>query len=423
MKIMKHILEKEILPAFGCTEPIALAYAAAMAYKEIGGNVLSLECKASGNIIKNVTSVIIPGTNGLYGMKAALAAGIAAKTPELKMEILSSLNDVKRVELNKLLNENKIIVQAIESDKSLYIEVKVTSDKGYAMVLIEDNHDNIIYIERNGKVVYKSTKDTKTEKIADLGQKELCLKDIFEYAENTSLENLDTIRKSILLNKEICNEGLKGSYGLGIGNFLKESNFSDNFAQNVLQHTISLTVAGTDARMAGCILPAMSNSGSGNQGIATTMPVVSYGEYLNVDEEKLVRAVTLSNLVTIYLKKKLGRLSSLCGAVLAAGGASCGIIYLLDGNVEDMEKSINNIMGNIAGIFCDGAKAGCSLKIATGTFVAILSAHSALEGNSIKGTDGIVENSVEKTLDNYSRISHDGLKELDGILLDIMLKK
>ncbi|AOY76510.1 serine dehydratase subunit alpha family protein [Clostridium formicaceticum] len=421
---MRDILEREILPALGCTEPIAVAYAAATAYKEIEGNIHSVECYASGNIIKNVTSVIIPGTNGLCGMKAAVAAGIAAKTPELKMEVLSSLDDTKLTVLRKLLNEDKITVRPSKSDKGLYIEVKVITDHGYALVLIEDAHDNIVYIEKNSEVIYEVIcKDKRVEEYSDGVCEDLSLEKILQYIENASLENLDVVKKSILLNKKICDEGLKNNYGLAMGKYLKDLNLSGEISNNGLQQIISTTVAGTDARMAGCSLPAMSNSGSGNQGIATTMPVVSYGEHINASEEKIIRAAALSNLVTISIKNKLGRLSSLCGVVLASAGASCGIIYLLDGNIEEMEKSINNVMGNIAGMFCDGAKAGCSLKVATGIFVAIISAHKALEGNSIKGTDGIVENSVEKTIDNYSRVSENIFKSLDYVLLDIMLQK
>lgn len=423
---MKAILEKEILPALGCTEPIAVAYAAAAAYKEIEGDIQSIECEANGNIIKNVTSVIIPGTNNLYGMKAAVAAGIASNSPELKLELLSTLDESKNAEIVSLLNKNIITVKPAKTDKSLYIKVKVTTEKGYAAAIIQDCHDNIILIEKNGKLIFLKqeceTENTE-EKSKEEVEEDLSLDKIYEYAKNTLIENLGIIKESIRLNRNICDEGLKNNYGLGIGKYMKESEFTQYLTNNAVHNTICITVAGTDARMAGCSLPAMSNSGSGNQGIAATMPVVSYGEYLNVDEEKLIRAVALSNLITIYVKKKIGRLSSLCGAVSAAAGASCGIIYLLDGNIEAIEKSIKNVLGNIAGMFCDGAKAGCSLKIATGTFAAILSAHKAMEGNSIKGTDGIVEDSVEDTLNNYSRISRDALQSLDNILLDIMVKK
>lgn len=424
---MKNILEKEILPALGCTEPIAVAYAAATAYKTIEGNISSVECEASSNIIKNVTSVIIPGTNGLCGMKAALAAGIAAKTPELKMEVLSSLDDNKVIELNNILTEDYLIVKASKNLKALYIEVKIITDNGYALVVIEDNHDNIVYIERNEEIIYKNVKDVEIEEgrkqTNNETEEDLSLKNIIEYVENAPLEDLDIIKKSILFNKKICNEGLEKNYGLNTGKFLKTLDLSNDFSENNLQNIISKTVAGTDARMAGCTLPAMSNSGSGNQGITATMTVVNYGEHINASEKKIIRAAAISNLITISIKRKLGRLSSLCGVVLASAGASCGIVYLLNGNKEAMEKAINNVMGNIAGMFCDGAKAGCSLKVATGVFVAILSAHKAIEGNSIEGTDGIVENSAEKTMDNYSRISKNILNSLDPILLDIMIQK
>lgn len=423
---MNYIMTKEILPAYGCTEPIAVAYAAAAAAKNADGQIEQIQCEVSGNIIKNVASVIIPGTNGLYGMKAAIAAGVVARTPELKLEVLSSLDESKLPNLNELLAKNIITVKPAMNSKSLYIKLKINTNNGCCVVLIEDVHDNIVFIEKNGKTIFlNSTIDPNIKDMSDNidDEKGFTLNDLHKYVKNTPLEDFDIIKDAIAMNKRICEEGLKNNYGLGVGKFLKESNFSKYFTESALEHVLSLTVAGTDARMAGSSLPAMSNSGSGNQGIATTMPVVGFGEYLDINEEKLIRAVALSNLVTIFLKSKLGRLSSLCGVVPASAGASCGIVYLLDGNLEVLENSIKNVMGNIAGMFCDGAKAGCSLKVATGTFTALLSAHKALEGNSIKGTDGIVENTVEKTLENYAKIANEGTNALDQILLEIMLKK
>lgn len=420
---MKNILENEILMALGCTEPIAVSYASAAAYDAIGGeNISSVECLANGNIIKNATSVIIPNSNGLYGMKAAVACGIAARAPELKLEVLSVLNEEKLQKVYDLLSQEKVSVKPFFTDKAIYIKVKVVTENGYGEAVIENSHDNVVWIGKNGETLLSDVQPSGDSK-SQIDYSLLNLEKIYNYINEVSLDELEIIRKAIEINKNICGEGLKNDYGLSVAKALNEKTLSKYFTSNPISNSIKITAAGTDARMAGCNLPAMSNSGSGNQGIATTMPVVGYGESIGATEERLLRAVALSNLVTIYVKSKLGRLSSLCGAVNAAAGSSCGIVYLNDGKIEDMEKAIHNVMGNIAGMFCDGAKAGCGLKIATGTFTAILSAHKALEGSGVSYTDGIVGRTVEETLENYGRISQYGLKELDSILLDIMVNK
>lgn len=420
---MKNILEQEILMALGCTEPIAVALCAATAYNIIGGEkIKSVICLANSNIIKNATSVYIPNTGGLYGMKSAVAAGIISNEPELKMELLKNLNSEK-IKKIKFLLENEIIeVLPYKTDKSIHIDVIVKTENGVGQCIIENSHSNITLIRKNDEIIYSKEK-IEEERENSLDYSILNLESIYNYINTVHISELDIIKKSIEVNKKICNEGLKGNYGLSVAKDLEKNSFSEFFNSNALNNAIKNTVAGTDARMAGCNLPAMSNSGSGNQGIATTMPVVAYGESKNICEEKLIRGAALSNLVTIYIKTNLGRLSSLCGAVNASAGSSCGIVYLNDGTVEQMEKSINNVIGNIAGMFCDGAKAGCGLKIATGTFVSVLSAHRALEGSGINSTDGIVGKNIDETLENYGRISKYGLKELDNILLDIMVKK
>lgn len=421
---MKRILEKEVLMALGCTEPIAVALCAAAAYNAVlGEKIKSVSCFANSNIIKNATSVYIPNTNGLCGMKAAVASGIISNEPNLKMELLKNLDESKILKIHELIGKDIILVSPEITDKGLFIKVIVETENGTGECIIENSHSNISLIKKNDQIIYSESQNSEIKDESTLDYSILNLQSIYNYVNSVDLNELNVIKKSIEINKNICNEGLINDYGLSVAKGIENKSLSSFFVSNPLNNAIKKTVAGTDARMAGCSLPAMSNAGSGNQGIATTMPVVEYGESRGFSEEKIIRGAALSNLVTIYIKDKLGRLSSLCGAVNASAGSSCGIVYLNDGSVEQMEKSINNVMGNIAGMFCDGAKAGCGLKIATGTFVSILSAYRALEGSGVDSTDGIVGKTVEETLQNYGRISKYGLKELDNILLDIMVKK
>ncbi|MGB7967982.1 MAG: L-serine ammonia-lyase, iron-sulfur-dependent, subunit alpha [Methanobacterium sp.] len=416
------LLNEELIIALGCTEPTAIAIAAATARKYVRGtNILNVDVKASRNVIKNALSVGIPGTDSC-GINLAAALGIFAYDSDKNLQILAKIkpSDIKKA--IRMVKQNIITVKLADTHKKLYIEIVVKTDISYSRVVIEDNHDNIVLIEVDGNIIKNNQcKDTlnSTSKTKTLDY--LNLDSILEFIENVNIEKLDLIKQCIEINTEICLEGLKKPYGLSVGRSIKNKMKMGFLADDTVNYATALTAAGSDARMAGSSLPVMSNSGSGNQGISTTMPVVVFGE--GSDEEKIIRAVTLSNLVTIYIKLKLGRLSALCGASISATGACCGITYLMGGDESQIKSSIQNMMGNLTGMICDGAKAGCALKVATCTNAAIQSAIITLEGNIIGSSDGIIEENAADTIENFCTIGNIGMMEADKLILDIMLKK
>ncbi|MFZ0442475.1 MAG: L-serine ammonia-lyase, iron-sulfur-dependent, subunit alpha [Methanobacterium sp.] len=420
-----EILNKELVVSLGCTEPIAIAFAAALARKHAKGNiVMKIKLNASKNIIKNAMSVNIPGTH-TCGIDLAAALGVITQNPEKNLELLTDLK-LKEVEnAKKMVQMNIVTVELADSVKKLYIEVFIQTEISNSRVIIEDKHDNVVMIEVDGKPLKNKefNRDTKKDKYSTLEHDYLSLNSILEFIQNINVEKLGLIKKSVDLNMEICLEGLKKPYGLGVGRSIKNNMEKGFLGDNTSNYAIALTAAGSDARMAGSSLPVMSNSGSGNQGISTTIPVVVFAEYFETCEEELIRAVTLSNLVTIYIKLSLGRLSALCGASISAAGACCGIMYLMGADESKIKLSIQNMIGNLTGMICDGAKAGCALKIATCTSAAIQSAILTLEGNTLSSSDGIIGVTPEKTIENFCLIGNEGMIEADQLILEIMLKK
>ena len=421
------LLERELVVALGCTEPNSIAYAAALAKKYAKGNEINkVEVIASRNVIKNAMSVGIPGT-GSCGINLAAALGIFAEDLDKNLEVLANLKDHDIENAQKMIEMGLVTVKLANSPKKLYIEVIVETKDSNSRVIIEDIHNNVVLLEVNGENIVDIQKSTDkqifnydmTEENLDF----LSVDSIWEFVNNVDIKKLDLIRESIKLNMEICLEGLDKPYGLHVGRSIK-SNMENGFiADDAANYATALTAAGSDARMAGSILPVMSNSGSGNQGISATIPVVAFAEKLDSNEDTLIRGVVLSNLITIYIKSILGRLSSLCGATISATGACCGITYMMGGGEVEIKSSIQNILGNITGMICDGAKAGCALKVATCTTAAIQSTIITLEGNSIKSTDGIIEKNPDDTIKNFCKVGNDGMKDADKIILDIMLQK
>lgn len=415
------ILNKELVVALGCTEPIAIALAAATARKYVkGSKVIDIKVAASNNVIKNAMSVNIPGTGGC-GINLAAALGSLSKDVEKSLEVLSGLtkNDIENAK--EMIKEGKVSVDIANTQKKLYIEVIVRTEESYARVLVEDKHTNISLIEVDGQVIRNNISEAAYEEDIDIDF--LDIDSIWDFTHEIDINELDIIKKSIELNKTIGLEGIKNKYGLQVGKTIYDQVNKGLISDDAINYAMALTAAGSDARMAGCTLNVMSNSGSGNQGITATLPVVAVWERLNLSEEKLIRATTLSHLITIYVKSKFGRLSALCGATIAATGASCGIVYLLDGHKEKIKAAIQNMLGNVTGMLCDGAKAGCALKVSTCTNAAVHSAILAMQGISIKSTDGIIEDNPEKTIDNLCRLGNEGTIEADKIILDIMLDK
>ena len=420
-----EILNKELVISLGCTEPIAIAFAAAVARKHVKGNtVMKIKLNASKNIIKNAMSVNIPGTD-TCGINLAAALGVVTSNPEENLELLADLKPKEVEKAKKMVQMNIVTVKVADSVKKLYIEVFIQTEISNSRVIIEDRHNNVVLIEVDGKSLknIELHHNTIQNEYNTLEHDYLSLDSILEFIQKINVEKLGLIKKSVEMNMEICLEGLKNPYGLGVGRIIKKNMESGFLGDNISNYAMALTAAGSDARMAGSSLPVMSNSGSGNQGISTTIPVVVFAEYFDSCEEELIRAVTLSNLITIFIKLSLGRLSALCGASISAAGACCGIMYLMGADESKIKLSIQSIIGNLTGMICDGAKAGCALKVATCTNAAIQSAIVTLEGNTLSSSAGIIGVTTEKTIENFCLLGNDGMIEADQLILEIMLKK
>lgn len=420
-ELFLKVLDRELVAALGCTEPIAIALAAATAIKYVEGEkIIDLKVYASNNIIKNAMAVIIPGT-GSSGINLAAALGSLCKNEYKQLEVLNGLNkeDIKKAK--SMIKDGVISVNLADTSKKLYIEVVIKTLEGYSRVIIEDMHTNVALIEVDGKVIKGRCEQETVEK--DENYDFLSIDNIWEFVKIVGIDELEVIKRSIELNSKIGMYGLENAFGLQVGKTIMDGIKNGILSHDLSNYAMALSSAASDARMGGCTMSVMSNSGSGNQGITATLPVVAVWEKLKLSEDDLLKAVTLSNLITIYIKSKFGRLSALCGVTIAATGASCGIVYLLRGDKTSMKAAIQNMIGNVAGMFCDGAKAGCALKVSTCTNAAVQSALLAIKGIEIKATDGIIDSNVENTIENFCRLGNMGTFETDKIILDIMLSK
>ncbi|MBX9973526.1 serine dehydratase subunit alpha family protein [Cytobacillus firmus] len=420
-KILR-ILEKELVVALGCTEPVAIALAAATAKSHAKGEIKELCLKASGNIIKNAKSVGIPGMNS-YGLDFAAAIGAVAGDPARKLEVLEGVGPEDELLALKLIEEGKVTSLQAETPKRLYIEVVLKTDMQTSRVVISDNHSNITLIEVDGEVIYQGgcenigIQSEEDELIA------LTIDEIYEWVLSAEINSLTLVKKSIELNRVIGMEGLSGEYGLKVGKTIKRNVEMGILSDDIATAAMSLAAAGSDARMAGSTLPVMANTGSGNQGIAVTLPVVAAAERLKATEEKMIRAVALSHLITIHIKSKFGRLSALCGVTAAGMGASAAIVYLLDGQLQQVKAAIQNTIGNVSGMICDGAKAGCAMKVSTCSNVAVQSALLALNDQEIKSTDGFIHDDVEKSIESFCKLGNEGTRHTDELILKLMMEK
>ncbi|URT72789.1 serine dehydratase subunit alpha family protein [Cytobacillus firmus] len=420
-KILR-ILEKELVVALGCTEPVAIALAAATAKSHAKGEIKELCLKASGNIIKNAKSVGIPGMSS-YGLDFAAAIGAVAGDPARKLEVLEGVGPEDELLALKLIKEGKVTSLQAESPKRLYIETVLKTDIHTSRVVISDNHSNITLIEVDGEVIYQGgcenigIQSEEDELIA------LTIDEIYEWVLSAEISSLSLVKKSIELNRIIGMEGLSGEYGLKVGKTIKRNVEMGILSDDIATAAMSLAAAGSDARMAGSTLPVMANTGSGNQGIAVTLPVVAAADRLKVTNEKMIRAVALSHLITIHIKSKFGRLSALCGVTAAGMGASAAIVYLLDGQLHQIKAAIQNTIGNVSGMICDGAKAGCAMKVSTCSNVAVQSALLALNDQEIKSTDGFIHDDVEKSIESFCKLGNEGTRHTDELILKLMMEK
>ncbi len=432
------LIKKEVKPALGCTEPIAVALAVAKAIEIIEDRCpcckghsewrmesdFNVNVAVSGNILKNGMGVGIPGT-GMVGLYIAAALGAVCGRSCYGLEVLHDIEERYIARARELVEGKKVRIELADTDRKLYVKAKVCTGDGHnASALIENDHDNIVETCFDDNILASSGKSddgsASQKETKDYG---LTVKEIYEFAKTVDFEDIRFILESRDLNLTLADEGLKGDYGLKVGKTIYCSKHRDVFGNDFMSYAMSLTAAASDARMAGCTLPAMSNSGSGNQGITVTMPVIAYAIKHNTGDEALARALVLSHLVAIHIKGYLGKLSALCGCVIASTGSACGLVYLKGGSYEAVCSAIKNMIGNITGMVCDGAKVGCAMKVASGVASAIQSAVLALDGRCISENDGIIEKDIEKTIRNLGQIGSVGMQSTDNMILDIMVCK
>ena len=412
-----EILKEELVPAMGCTEPIALAYAAAKAREVLGCRPERVLIEASGSIIKNVKSVIVPNTNHLKGMPAAAAAGIIAGRSEKELEVISEVTGSEMEDMRRFLEEVQIDVEHI--DHGLVFEIIVTEYCGdsYAKVRITNFHTNIVLIEKDGKILYENREElaSEEEKRADRGL--LDMESIWDFIHSLDVEDVrEVLTRQIEYNTAIADEGLKGNYGANIGSVLL-----DTYGDDIRTRAKAKAAAGSDARMNGCELLVIINSGSGNQGITVSIPVIEYAKEMGTDEEHLLRALALSNLTAIHQKTGIGTLSAYCGAVSAGAGAGAGIAYLCGGTYEEVVHTVVNALAIVSGIVCDGAKASCAAKIASSVDAAILGYNMYKRGQEFRRGDGIVMQNIEETIRGIGRLGKDGMKETNEEIIKLMV--
>lgn len=414
-------LKKEVVPSEGCTEPIAIAYAASIAAEHLNGKIKEVNIYLSKNVIKNALGVGIPGTGGV-GIEIAAALGISIQKSYKKLTILSNFTEDELKKAKQIVESNIINIKQKDIDKALYIEVELYSEISKSTVIIEDTHTNVTLIKCDNEILIDNNNEVNEELEED--HKLFKIEDIYNFAKEVDFDDIKFILESAKMNERVSEEGLRGDYGLQVGSKIIQKGNFNLFSNDASNKIIAASAAASDARMDGCAMPIMTTAGSGNQGIACSIPVAQTAKLLEKSEEELARALVLSNLVTIRIKKHMGRLSPLCGAGIAgATGASCGITYLLGGNIENINYCINNMISDLSGMICDGAKETCALKIATGTNAAIQCANLAMNGISATSNDGIVSKDVEKTIESIETLIQNGFKTVDDTILNIMLEK
>ena len=411
------ILNEELLPAMGCTEPISLAYAAALARQVLGRLPESVEISVSGNILKNVKSVIVPNTGGLKGVCAAAAAGIAAGKADKKLQVLSEVTEDDFVKIKQYLDSASFKVTHAQNGCVFDIGVKVSNGDDNAFVRIEGYHTNVVEITKNGEsILHNSRTYIGDGKLTD--RSILNVRDIVEFADTVNINDIEEIiSRQIEYNTAIAEEGLKNDYGANLGKVLLSA-----FGDGVHNRAKATAAAGSDARMNGCSLPVVIVSGSGNQGMTASLPVVVYAKHLNASREKTIRAVALSDLITVHLKTGIGRLSAYCGAVSAGAGAGAAVSYLYGGGYEDIAHTIVNALAIDSGLICDGAKSSCAAKIASAVDAGLTGMEMYRRGNQFYGGDGILESGVENTIENVVDLARIGMRETDEEIIRLMIK-
>lgn len=419
------LLKTEVVPALGCTEPIAVALAVAKAREVLETQPESITVYVSPNILKNGMGVGVPGT-GMVGLHIAAALGAVYGTSQNMLQLLNGVTDQAVCTAKQMVMDGKVTIGVKSGIDKLYVEAICQNKENSVSAYIKSAHNQIVLVERNG-VVIEGTPEALKPACSTSADVKLCPKvrfsDIYEFATTSPLSEIEFILEGGAMNKRISDEGLRGDYGLKVGKCIINKIDRNILKDDLLTYAMAVTSAASDARMAGNELPAMSNSGSGNQGITVMLPVVAVAEKLKSSTDDLARALVISNLLSIHIKSKMGRLSALCGVSVAATASSCGIVYLLGGTFEQMTFAIKNMVGNLTGMICDGAKVGCSLKVSSGVSASVNAALLAIDNICIQDTDGIINEDVEVTISNLAKLGSDGMVETDKMILDLMLQK
>lgn len=416
-----NLINKEVVPAVGCTEPMAVALCAAKAAEVLGCRPQKVRAQLSANILKNAMGVGIPGT-GMIGLPIAIALGTLIGKSEYQLEVIKDLTPETLEEGKAFIKEQRItILRKSNIEEKLYIEIESSTETSTATVIISCAHTNIVYVEKDGNVLL----DNRTTRSEACEQQDISLdlKMVYDFATTAPVGEIDFILKAKDYNLKAAEDSLKGNYGHCLGKTMNRPLSHGIFGDSIYSHIIAKTASACDARMGGAMIPVMSNSGSGNQGICATNPVVVYALENNNTEEELVRALILSHLTAIYIKQSLGKLSALCGCVVASIGSSCGITYLMGGDYDKICHSVKNMIANLAGMLCDGAKPGCSLKISSGVSTALLSAVLSMEGRFVTAAEGIVDDDVDKSIRNLTSIGANAMNLTDEMVLNIMVSK
>ena len=415
------LVKREVVPAIGCTEPIAVALCVAKAAEVLGRRPEKVTALLSANILKNAMGVGIPGT-GMVGLPIAIALGALIGKSGYQLEVLKDCTSADVEEGKRFMAEKRIRIALKEQiAEKLYIEVHCEAGDDRSVAVIAGGHTTFVYLERNGEMLLdKQSTAVDEEESAVPG---LTLRKVYDFALTAPLDEISFILETARLNKAAAERSFEGEYGHGLGKMLRGNYEHKIMGDSVFSHILSYTSGACDARMAGAMIPVMSNSGSGNQGISATMPVVVFAEENGKSEEELIRALMLSHLTVIYIKQSLGRLSALCGCVVAATGSSCGITWLMGGGYREVSYAVQNMIANLTGMICDGAKPSCALKVTTGVATAVLSAIMAMEGRCVTSVEGIIDEDVDQSIRNLTEIGSQGMNETDKLVLDIMTHK
>lgn len=417
------LIHRQVVPAVGCTEPMAVALCTARATELLGQKPERISAQLSANILKNAMGVGIPGT-GMIGLPIAISLGALIGKSSYQLEVIKDLTPESLEEGKKYVSENHIDIKLKEGiSEKLYIEITCEAGEKRATAIISHTHTNFIYEEQNGKVLMDKQVSAKSEEETDNKDIELNLKMVWDFATTTPLEEIDFILEAKRYNMRAAKEALKGNYGHCLGKTMDRPLSRGLFGNSIYSHIISKTASACDARMGGAMVPVMSNSGSGNQGICATNPVVVFAKENENTPEELVRALTLSHLTAIYIKQNLGALSALCGCIVASTGSSCGITYLMGGNFNNICYAVKNMIANLTGMICDGAKPSCSLKISSGVSTAVLSAMLSMEGRHVTEAEGIIDKDVDRSIKNLTSLGKDAMCATDDMVLNIMTNK